>query len=345
MVASEKIYYNALAKVLNSNYEKLASICDSGNSFEEYWHSLPKELKTFDPKEEFDKLEKNNVHLIFREDNEFPVLLKEIPLSPIAIYIKGRIDPEAVSISIVGTRKATPDGEEIAYELANKIAERNMQITSGLAMGIDSASHQGALKTKGKTVAVLARGLDEIYPKTNERLAKEILATDGAIISEYPLGSEPLPHRFLERNRIISGLSIATILIEAPEKSGSISTARFALEQNRELFVVPGPANHRNYSGSHKLIREGARLATSFEEIFADLGIEIKSKNIDFSEEELLILETVKLHKNSIEFDEIVEITKLESAKANKLIGKLLSQSIIEETPNGYKLTKQFGDI
>lgn len=338
MVTAEKIYYNALAKSLNSNYEKLAAVYESENKFEKAWNSLPRELKSFDPKEEFEKLEKNNITLIFRDENNFPNLLREIPLPPIAIYVKGKIDPEAASLSIVGTRKATPDGEEIAYELAKKIAENNMQIVSGLAMGIDAASHQGALKAKGKTVAVLGRGLDEVYPKTNERLAEEILKSDGAIISEYPIGSEPLPHRFLERNRIISGISIATILIEAPEKSGSISTARFAIEQNRDLFVVPGPANHRNYSGSHKLIREGARLATSFEEIFADLGIETKPKNINFSEEELLILETIKLHKNSLGFDEIVEITKLEPAKANKLIGRLMSQEIIEDTPAGYRL-------
>jgi DNA processing protein len=339
MVTAEKIYYNALAKSLNSNYEKLAAIYESENKFEKTWNSLSKELKTFNPKEEFEKLKQNNIDLIFRDEDNFPHLLKEIPLPPVAIYVKGKINPEAVSLSIVGTRKATPDGEEIAYELAKKIAENNIQVVSGLAMGIDAASHQGALKVKGKTVAVLGRGLEEIYPKTNEHLAEEILKNDGAIISEYPIGSEPLPHRFLERNRIISGISIATILIEAPEKSGSISTARFAMEQNRDLFVIPGPANHRNYSGSHKLIRDGARLATSFEEILTDLEIEIKPKNMNLSEEELLILEAIKLHKDFLAFDEIVEITKLEPAKANKLMGKLLAKSIIEEMANGYKIT------
>jgi len=340
MVTAEKIYYNALAKLLNSNYEKLAAIYESKNKFEDAWNSLPKEVKTFNPEKEFEKLEKNKIDLIFQDEKNFPKLLKEIPLPPVAIYTKGKIDPEAVSLSVVGTRKATPDGEEIAYELAEKIAKQNIQITSGLAMGIDSAAHKGALKAKGKTIAVLGRGLDEIYPKTNERLAEEILQNGGAIISEYPIGSEPLAHRFLERNRIISGISIATILIEAPEKSGSISTARFAIEQNRDLFVVPGPANHRNYSGSHKLIREGARLATSFEEIFADLGIETKPKNINFSEEELLILEAIKQHKNSLGFDEIIEISNLEFSKANISIGKLLAINIIEETPEGYKLKK-----
>lgn len=334
----EKVYYNSLAKALNSNYEKLAAIYDSGNGFEKTWHSLPDNLKTLDPETEFKKLEKNGVRLIFRDENEFPNLLKEIPLSPVAIYVKGKIHPEAVSISIVGTRKATLDGEEIAYELAEKISKNNIQITSGLAMGIDSSAHKGTLKAKGRTVAVLARGLDEIYPKINEPLAEEILKDNGAIISEYPLDIEPLPHRFLERNRIISGLSIATILIEAPERSGSISTARFATEQNRELFVVPGPANHRNYSGSHKLIREGARLATSVEEIFTDLGIKADTNLNTLSEEEILVLETIKIFKKSAGFDEIVEITKLEPAKANKLIGKLLSQLIIEETPGGYKI-------
>ena len=339
-MTEEKIYYNALAKALNSNYEKLAAIYDTENGFEKAWHNLPAELKTFDPENEFKKLEKEKVGIIFRDNPGFPTLLKEIPLPPIAIYVKGKIDPEAVSLSIVGTRKATPDGEEIAYELAGRVANKNIQITSGLAMGIDSASHKGALKAKGKTVAVLARGLDEIYPKINEGLAKEILENNGAIISEYPIGSEPMPHRFLERNRIISGISIATILIEAPEKSGAIATARFSLEQNRELFVIPGPANHRNYSGSHKLIREGARLATSAEEIFADLGLNIESQNNALSQDEILIMEIIKTSKNSPGFDEIVEISNLELSKANSIIGKLLTMDIIEEAPNGYQLKK-----
>ncbi len=340
MVDNKKIFYNALAKALNSNYEKLVVIYDAENGFEKAWHNLPAELKTFDPKNEFEKLEKEKVDIIFRDDPRFPSLLKEIPLAPIAIYVKGKIDPEAVSLSIVGTRKATPDGEEIAYELAQSIARKNIQITSGLAMGIDSASHKGALKAKGKTVAVLARGLDEIYPKINEGLAKEILENNGAIISEYPLGSEPMPHRFLERNRIISGMSIATILIEAPEKSGAISTARFSTEQNRELFVIPGPANHRNYGGSHKLIREGARLATSAEEIFADLGLNIAPTNDALNQEEMIILEIIKGSKKSPGFDEIVEISNLEFSKANAIIGKLLTLDIIEEAPNGYQLKK-----
>ena len=336
----EKIYYNALAKALNSNYEKLAKIYDSDEALKNTWESISPSLKLFDPKAEFENLKKENVSIIFRDEPAFPKLLKEIPLPPVAIYIKGEIDPEAVSISIVGTRKATPEGEEVAYNLANKIAKNKIQITSGLAMGIDSASHKGALSADGKTVAILARGLDEIYPKINEKLADEILKNNGAVISEYPLGTEPMPHRFLERNRIISGMSIATILVEAPERSGSIATARFAIEQNRELFVVPGPANHKNYTGSHKLIRDGARLATSVDEIFNDLGINPEANNVSLNEDDVLIIETIKSSKNSLGFDEIVEITKLEFSKANAILGKLLAKDLLEETANGYKLKK-----
>ncbi len=339
-MTEEKIYYNALAKALNSNYEKLSDIYDSGENLKDTWNSIPSTLKTFDPENEFEKLEKENIKIIFRDDPAFPRLLKEIPLAPVAIYVKGKINPEAVSISIVGTRKATPDGEEVAYELASKIAKNGVQITSGLAMGIDAAAHKGALRTRGITIAVLARGLDDIYPKINEALSKEILEKNGAIISEYPIGTEPMPHRFLERNRIISGISIATILVEAPEKSGAISTARFATEQNRELFIVPGPANHRNYTGSHKLLREGARLATSVEEIFADLGLTPKINLPDLSKEESAIIEIIEASKKSVGFDEIVEISNLEFSKANIIIGKLLAGNIIEETPNGYELKK-----
>ena len=214
-------------------------------------------------------------------------------------------------------------------------------------MGIDTAAHEGALTGNGKTVAVLACGLDEIYPRQNENLAKKILETNGAIISEYPIGTPAYPDQFLARNRIVSGLSVATIVIEAPIDSGALVTARLAAEQGREVFIIPGPINHPNYRGSHKLIRDGARLTTSIEDILEDLGSEIlnskiqsaswrtKIQNIE-DKSQLLILKIIQGAGKPLNLDKIIEITKLEPQIVSQTIAILTIQEIIKETEKGY---------
>ena len=182
-------------------------------------------------------------------------------------------------IAIVGTRRATPEGKIIAKRFARELTSYGIPIASGLAFGIDAAAHEECVATGGATIAVLAGGLDAIYPGSNAALAQKILARHGCIISEYPLGSPPLPYRFLERNRIISGISRGTLVVEAPENSGSLATARYALEANREVFVVPGSTLHPNFKGSHRLIRQGAELVTTPEEIFEAYGITREEKN------------------------------------------------------------------
>lgn len=206
-------------------------------------------------------------------EKNYPPLLKEISGAPEHLFFLGNPHTwEGPLVSIVGTRKASGEGKHLARHLAEAFAHIGVGIVSGLALGIDAAAHEGALAGNGITIAVLANGLDCVYPKTNERLAKEILGSGGAIVSEYPHDAPPLPHQFLERNRIVSGLSLATVVIEAPERSGALSTARNALEQGREVFVFPGPANSPAWRGSHWLIRQGARLATSLEDIKDDLS-------------------------------------------------------------------------
>lgn len=218
---------------------------------------------------------------INQKDPAYPRLLKEIPNPPENLYLLGNLpEKDTQKIAIVGTRKATAEGKKLAKEIAKKLAERGIIIVSGLAMGIDTAAHEGAIAaclpdgSQGKTIAVLANGLNSVYPAQNENLAKKILESDGALISEYPPETPSFPNQFLERNRIISGLSVATIIIEAPERSGSLATANWAAQQGREVFVFPGPANHSNFRGSHKLIRDGARLVASLEDILEDLGLE-----------------------------------------------------------------------
>ena len=283
-------------------------------------------------------------------DKNFPSLLKEIQNPPKEIFISGDLpENEAIKIAIVGTRKATLIGKTIAKQIAEELAKLGVIIVSGLAMGIDSSAHQGVINAKGKTIAVMANGLDKIYPAQNENLAQEILNFHGTLISEYPKGTPSYPNQFLERNRIISGLSIATIVIEAPDRSGSLTTARFALEQGREVLVLPGPADHPNYSGSHKLIRDGARLITSVQDILEDLNLElIKNtktslnnlfdKTTSFDKNHSLILTAIAEHGKSLNIDKICELTKLSSQTVNQSIATLIIEGIVKETENGYCL-------
>jgi len=286
---------------------------------------------------------------------EFPVLLKEIPKPPSLIYLKGELPPANLAcLAIVGTRKATSDGKTFAKRLAFELAQNGFVIVSGLAFGIDTAAHQGALAANGQTIAVVANGLDSIYPRSNEQLAKQILANNGAIISEYPPGTPAYPNQFLERNRIISGLSIATIIVEAPIRSGALVTARYALEQGREVFVAPGSCLHQNYRGSHLLIRNGARLISSAEDVIEDIKEIIvnypfytfnfnqskTSEKINQVENEVdkIIIENLKKCKEGLEVDKIIELTKLETHIVNQHLTFLLFEGLIIEKNGKYKI-------
>ena len=333
---NEKIFYNAVVTVLNGNYKKIGHLFASRGSWENSFKSLEEDSSL--PQKLWSQLEASGISLILKDEPEYPKSLKEIPLPPFGLYSLGRVPKnDELSLAIVGTRKTTPDGEEIAYELAKNLASKGINIVSGLAFGVDSAAHKGALSS-GRTLAVLATAVDNPTPTTNRKLAEEILAGDGALISEYPPGSPALAHRFLERNRIVSGLSKGIIVVEAPERSGSLVTARFATEQNREVFVVPGPSGHRNYKGSHALIREGARLASSAEEIFADLGLVEKQVSLfEGTPEEQTVLAVITGSAGA-EFDEIAETAKLDSALVGRILNSLLLAGKIEETSSGYKI-------
>jgi len=298
-----------------------------------------------------------NCKTIAFNDSGFPFLLKQIQNPPSQLFILGElpvnlpekdINDEQIKVAIVGTRKATATGKILARNLAKELSKHGIIIVSGLAMGIDTAAHEGCLDSDGKTIAVLANGLDKVYPAQNSNLAKKIISTGGALISEYPLGTPSYPNQFLERNRIVSGLCTATIVIEAPERSGSLATARNALEQGREVFVVPGPADHPNYKGSHQLIRDGARLITSVEDIFEDLniqtpnlkfkifneGLEVKNEVTDANQ--LLILKVIQEAGKPISIDKILETSKLDPQTANQSLALLTIAGVIKETSGGY---------
>ena len=300
------------------------------------------------------RLLSQEIKIIKKGNDYYPRLLKEISDAPEKIFVLGNFQnkqfADNLKISIVGTRRATSEGKALAKELAKKLSEKGIIIVSGLAMGIDTAAHQGTVEANGRTIGVLANGLDSIYPAQNENLAEKILESGGAIISEYPPGTPALPHQFLERNRIVSGLCDATIIIEAPERSGSLVTARLAAEQGREVLVFPGPLHHPNYKGSHKLIRDGARLVASIGDVFEDLNLntqESKKENIKRQElpltnfetdEEKLIFTTIKNSNKPLDVDKITKLTKLEPQKANQAIAFLIIKGIIKETEKGYAI-------
>lgn len=213
-------------------------------------------------------MKENNIDIITIQDNEYPKMLKEIHDPPISLYIKGNKNIlNNKSIGIIGCRDATEYGIKASKYFAYNLAKENLNIVSGLAKGIDSYSHIGAVCAKGKTIAIIGSGLDITYPKENEYLYKKIVETDGCIISEYPIGTKPNKMNFPARNRIISGLSKAIIVIEAKEKSGTLITVDFALEQGRDIYVVPGNINSINSIGTNELIKQGAKIATTYKDI------------------------------------------------------------------------------
>ena len=202
------------------------------------------------------------------EDKEYPKILKTIYDYPISIYVKGN---ESIlntpAIGIVGCRESSSYGERVAQYFGYHLAKRNISIISGLAKGIDSQSHIGAIKAGGITIGVMGSGLDIVYPKENQYLYDKIIEENGVIISEYPLGSKPEKMNFPARNRIISGMSKGIIVVEAKKKSGTLITVDFALEQGRDVYVVPGNIDEMNSVGTNELIKQGAQMVTSYRDI------------------------------------------------------------------------------
>jgi DNA processing protein len=217
------------------------------------------------------------VEVISDEDRCYPVRLKEIYDPPLVLYVRGNAEVLLQpGIAMVGTRHPTPYGSGMAERLACDLAGQGLVIISGMARGVDTASHRGAISAKGKTIAVFGTGVDVFYPKENSRLAEQILALGGALISEFPLGTFAAPQNFPIRNRILSGMSVGVLVVEAAEYSGTRITARCALEQNRDVFAVPGNVTNKNSWGPNTLIKQGAKLVATWEDVWEDLPPEVK---------------------------------------------------------------------
>lgn len=252
------------------------------------------------------------------DDKEYPKLLKGIKDPPEILYVIGEILSDDSCFATVGTRRFSPYGKQVALEIAGDLTDAGLTVVSGLAPGIDTFAHGAAVERGKRTIAVLGTGLDErsIYPQSNMKLAREILKTGGCLISEYPPGTPGSRFTFPQRNRIISGLSLGTLVIEAKQKSGALITANYAFSQKRKVFAIPGSIHSLNSKGCHYLIKKGAKLVDNANDILQELNLPTKSTRPGLIEmdagEENLILDSLK--QRPLYIDKIIEKTKLPTA-------------------------------
>jgi DNA processing protein len=293
---------------------------------DKFIEKLVLQRKTLNLQAEYDKLNKLNIQFVIFSDDEYPTRLRNIPDPPPALYIRGNLLPQdSKALAVVGTRKCTRYGRDVSAELSEQLTKNGVTIISGLAEGIDASAHQGALKGGGRTIAICGCGLDRVYPAQHTALAQKI-AENGALISEFSLGTPPIGENFPRRNRIISGLSLGVLVIEAPEKSGALITASVAAEQGREIFVIPGNITNNVASGTNKLLQDGAKLVTSAKDILDELNLEhtilqtrIKTESfVPSSDEEALILKFISTDPTHI--DDIIRQTGLNSSEVMGLL-------------------------
>lgn len=270
------------------------------------------------------------------EDKKYPAKLRNIKNPPKQLYIQGNYDLlENISVAIVGSRECTSYGFKEAYEFAKELSKKGICIISGLAEGIDTASHLGGMHQIGKTVAVLGTGLNKIFPAENEILAKSIIKNDGLIITEYEENKERKPENFPKRNRIMSGISDGILVIEARNKSGSTITARLAKEQNKKVFCLPSNIDSKNSSGTNELIKEGAILVTSPEDILKHISLETENKTDD----EYEINDEYKTVYNALSdtpmhINEICKKAKISMSETSQILTMLEIEGAIKSLPN-----------
>lgn len=291
--------------------------------------------------------EKSGNEIITIADPRYPALLKEIYDPPLVLFVSGRADVlAATQLAIVGSRKPTPSGRETAYDFAKTLSQLDLVITSGLAHGIDAASHRGALANNGRTIAVLGTGLDIIYPRAHQELAEQI-TENGAIVSEFALGTPPLRAHFPQRNRIVTGMSAGTLVVEAALKSGSLISARFAMEQNREVFAIPGPIHNPNSAGCHQLIKNGAKLASDIDDILSELNLAILNENNTITKEPSNdgldeahhnLIQCIEFETTTM--DVILSRIEAEISEILPLLLNLELKGLINSVPGGYARVK-----
>jgi DNA processing protein len=347
-------YLHALNTIPQIGSQALRKLLDYFDTPEEIWRASSGALKAsgineklialflekralIDIDKEWEKLESSAITLITEDDTAYPTLLKEIHNPPFILYKRGVFDWNSKPlITIVGSRHSTPYGERVAEVFAQELVTAGCGVASGLAFGIDSSAHKGTLSASGDTVAVLGNSLDNasISPKAQLPLAKAILHQSGALLSEYPPETSATPYTFPARNRILAGISQGTIVVEAAEKSGSLITARYALEFNREVFAVPGSIFSDASAGPHNLLRSGAKIATSIQDILEELQprktpLSITSApSIPLSLDEKTIFDILSNEPTHI--DRILKTTTLETSQVQSTLVFLEVKGLIK---------------
>ncbi len=327
-------YWNAFNQRLKIGAIRFKKLYNHFDNMEQAWHADSSEFDeaglepkvidyllikrpTISPEQEMEKLAKENIKIITIKNKNYPQLLKEIYDPPALLYIKGEIKPEdEFAIGVVGTRKISQYGKQVVPDIVQELASNKITIVSGMALGADTLAHQAAIAVKGRTIAVLGSGPNDqnIYPYANKSLS-EIIANNGAVISEYPYGTLPLKQHFPSRNRIISGLSLGTLVIEAPENSGALITTRSALEQNRDIFAIPGNIYSPNSKGPNNLIKQGAKPVTCAQDILDELNLSMATayqqtkEIIPETKEEEVLLKIIT--KEPIHINKIVQQSKM----------------------------------
>jgi len=301
------------------------------------WNEIEKEIK---------RLEKMNVDIITIRDRTYPHLLKNIPDPPIVFYKKGSLTFNSNTIAIVGSRKATFTGINLAEKIADTLSSHGITVVSGFARGIDASAHKGALRGKGKTIAVFGCGIDICYPSENARLYDKI-SEEGALFTEYGLGEKPLQYHFPERNRIIAGLSKGILIVEATQKSGSLITAKCGIEYGRDVLAVPGNIFNEEHKGANALIKQGAKLVDNIEDIivscFPDLKFkEEKIRKTDQSEamnpDENRVYSLIGF--DNIHTDEVIEKSKMQTKDVMVILTGLEMKDLIRQFPGGFYIRK-----
>ncbi len=352
------VYLNALNQINFLGPLRLALLLEHFGSYEEAWRApggsyeaipgmagygarIEAERKSVEPEKEWQRLEKLGLSCLSVEDPGYPPLLKQVSKPPPLIYYKGSLEKAFLpAVAIVGSRRCTFYGKEVAANLAVELASSGVSIVSGMALGVDTAAHSGALEAGGYTVAVLGCGADQCYPPQNVAL-KEKIAASGAVISEFPAGTLPKPAHFPRRNRIISALSLGTVVVEATAKSGALITAGYALEQNREVFAVPGNVGSPYSRGCHRLIKEGARLVESAADILDELALDRFSGeqlSLDYPEElpadEKELLQLIPYQPQHI--DDIIRNSGTSAAVTGAALLNLELKNKVRQLPGKY---------
>ncbi len=298
----ERSYWVAFSRVPRIGRVRVTQLEEYFRRLEHAWSASAAELKaagldsatvasclaareTMRPDEESRRLEQHRVHAITWHDDAYPKQLREIFDRPPVLYVRGALTPaDEWAVAVVGTRRVTVYGRQVAEDLARGLASNRVTVVSGLARGIDAIAHRAAIESGGRTIAVLACGLDLVYPPEHKHLAEQIVEC-GALISDYPLGTQPRSEFFPRRNRILSGITLGVLVVEGDTKSGALITARQALEQNREVFAVPGSIYAPNSRGTNKLIQDGeAKLTLDVQDMLAELNLSMAAQQIEMTE-------------------------------------------------------------